>query len=54
MLYNKNCIALLCMFGFHRSGLIHCVNICDWIYVNCFKLHIESYEIINFKDFKTL
>jgi len=28
--------------------------ICDWIYGNRSKSHIESYEIINFKDFKTL
>ena len=52
MLYNKNCIALLYMFGFHRSGLTHRVNICDWIYKNYSKLHIESYKIISFKDLK--
>ena len=28
--------------------------ICDWIYGNCSKLHIGSYEKIDFKDFKTL
>jgi len=28
--------------------------ICGWIYGNCSKWHIESYEIIDFKDFKTL
>ena len=27
---------------------------CDWIYGNRSKLHIGSYEIINFKDFKAL
>ena len=26
----------------------------DWIYVNHSKLHIGSYDIINFKDFKAL
>jgi len=26
--------------------------ICDWIYGNHSKLHIGSYEIISFKDFK--
>ena len=29
-------------------------EICDWIYGNHSKSHIGSYEIINFKDFKTL
>ena len=29
-------------------------HICDWIYRNCSKSHIGSYEIIDFKDFKTL
>ena len=27
---------------------------CDWIYGNHSKLHIGSYEIIDFKDFKAL
>ena len=27
---------------------------CDWIYGNRSKLHIKSYEIIGFKDFKAL
>ena len=26
-------------------------NKCDWIYENHSKLHIESYEIINFKHY---
>jgi len=29
-------------------------SICDWIYKNCSKLRIGSYEIIDFKDFKVL
>ena len=29
-------------------------HMCDWIYGNRFKLHIGSYEIIDFKDFNTL
>jgi len=28
--------------------------ICDWIYGNRSKSHIGSYEIIDFKDFKTV
>jgi len=28
--------------------------ICDWIYENRSKLHIKSYEKINFKDFNAL
>ena len=30
------------------------ILICDWIYGNCFKSHIRSYKIIDFKDFKAL
>ena len=30
------------------------LNICDWIYGNHSKSHIEIYEIINFKDLKAL
>jgi len=29
-------------------------SICDWIYGNRSKLHIGSYDIIDFKDFDTL
>ena len=32
----------------------HLLYICDWIYGNCFKLHIGSYEIIDSKGFKAL
>ena len=29
-------------------------NNCDWIYGNCSKSHIGSYEKIDFEDFNTL
>ena len=44
-------------FGVIISGqnpLTFMIPICDQIYGNCSKLHIGSYEIIDFKDFKTL
>jgi len=34
--------------------VIYIALICDWIYGNRSELHIGSYEIINFKDFKAL